>query len=108
MSGPAAKVYFDENAAKEEGIEVEYMDYSGYREYHQLYPPFVHGVSIVDLIFNEGENAKMYLKSFAKMQKSCGEGGGGLFRLFFILSFFKLLITSSIFYHLYKDSKWRI
>lgn len=92
LSGPAAKVYFDENAAKEEGIEVEYMDYSGYREYHQLYPPFVHGVSIVDLIFNEGENAKMYLKSFAKMQKSCGGGGYLDYFLFYLSLSFLLLL----------------
>lgn len=64
LSGPAAKAYFDEKLAKEMGIEVEYINYDGYKEYHQLYPPFVHGVSVLDLIFNEGENAKMYLKSF--------------------------------------------
>ena len=39
-------------------------DYSGYQEYNQLFPPFEHAVSIVDLIFNEGENAKNYIKSF--------------------------------------------
>jgi hypothetical protein len=39
------------------------MDYSGYREYEQLYPPFEHGVSIIDLIFNTGDEASTYLKS---------------------------------------------
>lgn len=38
------------------------MNYSRYREYQQLHPPFEHGVSILDLIFNEGDNAKSYLK----------------------------------------------
>ncbi|MGJ0310858.1 WbqC family protein [Aliarcobacter cryaerophilus] len=28
------------------------MDYSGYKEYEQLNPPFEHGVTILDLIFN--------------------------------------------------------
>lgn len=64
LSGPAAKGYFDEELAKQEGIEVEWMDYSGYPEYNQLHPPFEHGVSVLDLIFNEGPNAKNFMKSF--------------------------------------------
>ena len=63
LSGPAAKNYIDENLFNEAGIKITWMDYSGYREYHQLFPPFEHGVSIVDLILNEGDNAVMYLKS---------------------------------------------
>ncbi|WP_445425016.1 WbqC family protein [Alishewanella sp. HL-SH06] len=64
LSGPAAKEYFDITLAQKEGIQVEWMNYSGYQEYHQLYPPFEHGVSIIDLIFNEGSNAKKFMKSF--------------------------------------------
>ncbi|QNM87389.1 WbqC family protein [Aliarcobacter cryaerophilus] len=64
LSGPAAKDYFDEDLAKQENIKVEWMDYSGYKEYEQLNPPFEHGVSILDLIFNEGENTKKFMKSF--------------------------------------------
>lgn len=64
LSGPAAKDYFDIELANKENIKVEWMDYSGYNEYNQLYPPFEHGVSIIDLIFNEGERAKEFLKSF--------------------------------------------
>jgi len=64
VSGPAAKNYFDEDLAKKENIKVEWMDYSGYKEYEQLHPPFEHGVSILDLIFNEGVDAKKYMKSF--------------------------------------------
>ena len=64
LSGPAAKDYMDEELFKQEGISVEWMDYSNYPEYSQLYPPFEHGVSIIDLIFNEGENAKRFMKSF--------------------------------------------
>jgi hypothetical protein len=41
------------------------MDYSGYKPYGQLYPPFEHGVSVIDLIFNEGPAAREYMKSFA-------------------------------------------
>ena len=65
ISGPAAKNYIDEGLFKEHGIAVRYMDYSRYPEYRQLYGRFEHGVSIIDLIFNEGENAIQYMKSFA-------------------------------------------
>ena len=64
LSGPAAKDYFDEELAKKENIQVEWMDYSGYKEYEQLHPPFEHGVTILDLIFNEGSNATKFMKSF--------------------------------------------
>jgi len=64
LSGPAAKCYLDENLFKEHNIEVQWMDYSGYPEYTQPYSPFEHGVSIIDLIFNEGPCAKNFMKSF--------------------------------------------
>lgn len=64
LSGPSAKGYFDEALAEKIGIKVEWMDYSGYPEYHQLYRPFDHEVSILDLIFNEGPHATTYMKSF--------------------------------------------
>jgi len=37
-----------------EGINIEWMRYD-YPEYNQLYPPFLHGVTILDMIFNEGK-----------------------------------------------------
>lgn len=55
LSGPAAKAYLDPGTFSEYGIAVCWMDYSGYPEYRQLHgPPFVHQVSIVDLLLNEG------------------------------------------------------
>jgi hypothetical protein len=66
VSGPAAKSYLQESLFERSGIKVRYMDYSGYREYRQLHPPFVHEVSILDLIFNEGANAFRYLKSTSR------------------------------------------
>lgn len=63
-SGPAAKDYLDEALFNNNGVEVRWMDYSGYKEYPQLNPPFEHGVSIIDLLFNTGSNAKNYLKTF--------------------------------------------
>lgn len=66
LSGPAAKDYIVPELFENAGIELDWMDYSGYREYHQLGPEFEHGVSVLDLIFNEGYNAKNYLKSNTK------------------------------------------
>ncbi len=62
ISGPAAKDYIVESLFTDAGIKLTWMDYSGYPEYEQLYPPFEHGVTVLDLIFNEGNNAADYLK----------------------------------------------
>lgn len=64
ITGPAARSYIDTRKFEESGIGIHWMDYSGYSEYRQLYPPFIHNVSIIDLVFNEGPGAKSYLKSF--------------------------------------------
>lgn len=64
ISGPAAKNYINEKMFNENGIKLSWMDYNNYPLYNQLFPPFEHGVSILDLIFNEGPNAIKFLKSF--------------------------------------------
>jgi len=64
ISGPAAQGYVDEELFKKENIKLTWMDYSGYPEYEELYPPFEHGVSIIDLIFNVGDDASKYMKNF--------------------------------------------
>jgi hypothetical protein len=69
LSGPAAKDYLDEGMFEKENIKVEWMNYGGYREYEQLNPPFEHGVSILDLIFNVGDEAPNYMKSFNKAKQ---------------------------------------
>jgi len=63
LSGPSARDYIEPQAFKQAGIGLSYIDYSGYPEYNQLYPPFEHQVSVIDLIFNEGPNAPTYMKS---------------------------------------------
>ena len=50
----------DESLFDDESIKVNYFDYSGYKEYPQLYGEFDHGVTILDLIFNLGEKAIDY------------------------------------------------
>jgi hypothetical protein len=64
LSGPRARAYLDEDVFRDEGIAVEYMDYSGYPEYVQLYPPFSHEVTVLDLIFNKGAEAPQAMTSF--------------------------------------------
>ena len=64
ISGPSAKGYIDKGMFEKERIKLSYINYSGYPEYNQLYPPFDHAVSIIDLIFNEGPNAPNYMKIF--------------------------------------------
>ncbi len=66
LSGPAAKSYIDEDFFASNQIKLEWMDYSGYKTYNQLYSPFKHEVSILDLILNEGANAKKFLKSYSE------------------------------------------
>jgi len=46
------------------GINVKWIDYSSYPVYQQLFPPFEHQVSVLDLLFNEGPHAKKFMKSF--------------------------------------------
>ena len=68
-TGPAAKVYMDEKLFLNELINIHYFDYSNYPIYPQLFDNFSHYVSILDLIFNTGENAKTYMKTFSDEQK---------------------------------------
>ena len=64
LSGPAAKAYIDDRLFEQADIQLGYMDYSGYPEYPQQYPPFTHEVSVLDLLFNTGSDAPKYMKSF--------------------------------------------
>lgn len=68
LSGPAARSYLDETKFEEHNIKVEWMYYDNYPEYTQLFPPFEHSVSIVDLIFNEGPDAWEYMKTNVKKE----------------------------------------
>lgn len=54
LSGKAAQSYIDEDLFAKNNIEVKWMDYSHFSEYHQQYPPFSMSVSIIDTILNIG------------------------------------------------------
>lgn len=61
LSGPAAKDYIEPQRFEQLGIGLEWKDYSGYPDYTQRFPPFEHGVSILDLLFNTGPDAPWYI-----------------------------------------------
>jgi hypothetical protein len=64
VSGPAGKDYLEETEFARRGIALTWVTYSGYREYDQLYPPFEHNVSIIDLLVSTGPDASKYMNSF--------------------------------------------
>jgi len=54
--GAAGRDYIDENIFLNEGIKIEYQDYK-HPEYSQLYGKFIPYLSVIDLLFNHGENS---------------------------------------------------
>lgn len=63
ISGPSAKGYIEESAFAELGITLSWFDYTGYPEYPQLWSgEYTHNVSILDLLFNCGQDAPRYMK----------------------------------------------
>jgi len=61
ISGPAAKNYIEADQFSSAGIELIWKDYSNYPEYPQFYPPFEHGVTVLDLLFHTGPEASHYI-----------------------------------------------
>ena len=61
VSGPAAKSYIHAEDYERAGIELHWKDYSKYPEYKQLHQPFCHNVTILDLLFNTGDEAPRYI-----------------------------------------------
>jgi hypothetical protein len=61
ISGPSAREYVEKDKFDNAGISLEYMEYN-YSEYPQLYPPFDPYVTILDLMFMVGNDARKYIK----------------------------------------------
>jgi len=61
ISGPSARDYIEKDKFDEAGISLEYMEYN-YPEYPQLYPPFDQYVTILDLMFMVGKDARKYIE----------------------------------------------
>jgi len=62
ISGPAAKDYIEDDFFAERGIKLGWFSYAGYPEYPQLWGDFTHGVTILDLLFNCGNDAPNFMK----------------------------------------------
>ncbi len=62
VSGPAAKGYLEESRFRDVGLRLTWFDYDGYEPYPQLWGEFVHGVSILDLLFNCGKSAPKFMR----------------------------------------------
>jgi hypothetical protein len=62
LSGPAAKAYLEEDLFAQRGIRVDWFDYPAYPDYPQLWGPFEHKVSVVDLLFHLGPDAARHLR----------------------------------------------
>jgi hypothetical protein len=64
LSGPAARVYLEEDLLRDAGLTLQFADYSDYPIYTQQMPNFEHGVSIVDALFQCGaQTTRSMLKS---------------------------------------------
>jgi hypothetical protein len=61
LSGPAARNYLNAQLFEQSKIKIEWMDYSNYREYPQLYGSFNHNVTIFDLILNLGKESRKFM-----------------------------------------------
>jgi WbqC-like protein len=62
LAGPSARPYTDAARFRAAGIALEFKVYD-YREYPQLHGAFDPRVSVLDLLFNCGSDARGYLKS---------------------------------------------
>jgi hypothetical protein len=62
LSGPSAANYLDVELFQRHGIRLEFKSYD-YPPYPQLWGEFVGEVSVLDLLFNTGPEARRYLKS---------------------------------------------
>lgn len=62
ISGPSARDYVEERIFTDMGITLTWFDYTGYPEYPQLWGEFTHGVTILDLLFNCGKDARKYMR----------------------------------------------
>ncbi len=65
ISGLAAKSYIDGNRFKEEGIRLYWYEFK-HPAYQQLYRAFIPYLSIIDLLFNTGNEAIKYIREGIK------------------------------------------
>lgn len=62
LTGPAARNYLRPELFAAANIRIEWMDYRDYPVYRQAGASFVHSVSVLDLVLQEGRDAGRFLK----------------------------------------------
>ena len=60
LSGQGARDFLDEKQFRRAGIKVEFQDYTP-AKYPQIHSPFIPNLSVIDLLFNTGPQARKYL-----------------------------------------------
>ncbi len=61
VTGPSAKAYLQEEIYQQAGIKVEFFQYPQYPEYNQVWGQFSPRISIVDLLFQQGDASGKYI-----------------------------------------------
>ncbi|WP_175755471.1 WbqC family protein [Burkholderia ambifaria] len=61
LSGPAARDYLDESRFAAAQVAVRWFDYPAYPPYAQLWGEFVHGVTVLDVLFHCGPDARRHV-----------------------------------------------
>lgn len=69
VSGQSGKEYLDEAFVAASGIELTYQCFD-HPQYRQIAEPFIPQMSVIDLLFNEGEKAGEYVRSAGTCQES--------------------------------------
>ena len=73
ISGPAAKDYIQVDKFKSAGIQLYWHEFH-HPSYPQLYGDFIPYMSVIDLLFNTGENAINYIREGSKNALILDEG----------------------------------
>jgi hypothetical protein len=70
VSGQSGKEYLDVGVVGGRGVRVVYQSFQ-HPEYRQIAPPFVPQMSVIDLLFNEGEKAGEYVRRAGGYEDGC-------------------------------------
>lgn len=69
VSGQSGREYLDEDIVASSGIDIVYQRFN-HPQYRQVAEPFIPQMSVIDLLFNEGEKAGEYVRSAGTCEKS--------------------------------------
>lgn len=68
VSGQSGKDYLDFAAVEESGIKLLFQEFD-HPEYRQAFAPFLPQMSVIDILFNEGEKAGEYVRLAGTIEK---------------------------------------